>query len=217
VVPANVVHGTKVAAPASPTKRSLVFDGWYKESGYVNRWEFAADVVAADTTLYAKWRVYYVGETGPAGGIVFYDKVSLSGGWRYLEAAPASTKWTEKVWGGYGTKVGGTSTKIGSGKSNTEKIIAKYGNAEPYAAKMCSDLTYGGFSDWFLPSRDELYLMHDNLYKKNIGGFATGWYWSSSEYGSDHAWSPHFDSGSQVEAAGLYKSNNSRVRAVRAF
>jgi hypothetical protein len=36
--------------------------------------------------------VYEVGETGPAGGLVFYDKGSVSQGWRFLEAAPASTE-----------------------------------------------------------------------------------------------------------------------------
>ena len=33
-------------------------------------------------------RTYRVGDTGPAGGIIFYDKGNNSGGWRYLEAAP---------------------------------------------------------------------------------------------------------------------------------
>jgi len=35
---------------------------------------------------------YKIGDTGPAGGIVFYDKTSYSDGWRYLEAAPASNE-----------------------------------------------------------------------------------------------------------------------------
>ena len=216
---ANVVHGTKVAAPASPTKGISVFDGWYKESGCVNRWEFAVDVVAADTTLYAKWDLYSIGDTGPAGGIVFY-RGSFGNGWHYLEAAPASTEWRSKEWGGYGTNVGGTSTKIGSGKSNTAKIIAKYGNAEPYdkktdyAAKLCADLTYGGFSDWFLPSKDDLDLMFKNLYKKNIGGFDAYYYWSSSEYSSYGAWRQYFSDGSQYS---YDKYTNLRVRAVRAF
>jgi formylglycine-generating enzyme required for sulfatase activity/TolB-like protein len=36
--------------------------------------------------------VYEVGETGPAGGLVFYDEGSYSQGWRFLEAAPASAE-----------------------------------------------------------------------------------------------------------------------------
>jgi hypothetical protein len=34
-------------------------------------------------------RSYKVGDTGPAGGIIFYDKGNSSDGWQYLEAAPS--------------------------------------------------------------------------------------------------------------------------------
>ena len=35
---------------------------------------------------------YKIGDTGPAGGIIFYDKGSKTDGWRYLEAAPADLR-----------------------------------------------------------------------------------------------------------------------------
>ena len=35
---------------------------------------------------------YTIGDTGPAGGIIFYDKGNKTDGWRYLEAAPADLK-----------------------------------------------------------------------------------------------------------------------------
>ena len=41
---------------------------------------------------------YNIGDTGPAGGIVFYDKGRVSDGWRYLEAARAGTE-AEAIWG----------------------------------------------------------------------------------------------------------------------
>ena len=39
------------------------------------------------TSLYAI--DYKIGDEGPAGGVIFYDKGEYSDGWRYLEAAPA--------------------------------------------------------------------------------------------------------------------------------
>lgn len=51
-----VVSGEKATAPATePTKAGLVFDGWYKEAGCINEWNFDTDTVDADTTLFAKW------------------------------------------------------------------------------------------------------------------------------------------------------------------
>jgi len=35
-------------------------------------------------------RSYKIGDTGPAGGLIFYDKGDNSDGWQYLEAAPAN-------------------------------------------------------------------------------------------------------------------------------
>jgi uncharacterized caspase-like protein len=163
---------------------------------------------------------FKVGDTGPAGGIVYYDKGRFSDGWRYLEAAPASTEWDDKQWGGYRASVGGTSTAIGSGGANTEKIVSAYGYKEPYngktdyAAKLCADLKYGGCDDWFLPSKDELDKMYQNLKSKGIGGFASEYYWSSSEDDSYYAWDQRFSSGSHDNSA---KSDDDRVRASRAF
>ena len=130
---------------------------------------------------------------GPAGGLVFYNNPHYKeDGWRYLEAAPLSNEWRSKVWGGYRTNVGETGTAIGTGESNTEIIVLAFGDNEPYegksdyAAKLCADLVVSKdgveYDDWFLPSRDELNLMYENLKRNNLGGFSDLYYWSSSEY-----------------------------------
>ncbi len=86
-----------------------------------------------------------------------------------------------------------TDTKVGAGKMNTELLVKAMGSyayssyegtetTANYAAKLCDDLVYNRFDDWFLPSLEELYLMYDNLHRKGIGGFANNNYWSSSEY-----------------------------------
>lgn len=164
---------------------------------------------------------YQIGDIGPAGGVVFYDKGAYSDGWRYLEAAPASTEWSDKPWGGYNTEVGAgaNGTAIGTGAANTQAIVTEYGEDEPYAdrsdypAKLSDDLEHGGYSDWFLPSRYELNEMYTQ--REAIGGFAsTAAYWSSTESGALNAWARSFDNENQGYWS---KGQTYRVRAVRVF
>jgi len=171
-------------------------------------------------TIYAGFIIedngtYDLRDIGPAGGYIFYDKGSYSDGWRYLEAAPASTEWTAKRWGRYGTWIGATETGIGTGQSNTTIIVNWLNeNSETgKAAQLCDALVYGGYNDWFLPSLDELNLMYTNLIVYGVGGFAY-YYWSSSEATADLAWYRNFATGGQDDAA---KDRSYRVRAVRAF
>ena len=170
---------------------------------------------------------YAIGDTGPAGGLIFYIDEADAFSWTYLEVAPASTEWTSNVWGGFGTTVtGADGTAIGTGAQNTIDIVTQFGGQEPYesktdyAAKLCSDLESGGYDDWFLPSKDELDAIWDNLVddgtgaNSGVGGFATSTYWSSSEDGSIIAWSQLFINGFQYYGS---KDDDRRVRAVRAF
>jgi len=154
---------------------------------------------------------YKIGDTGPAGGIVFYDKGTFSNGWRYLEAAPAETEFTAE-WGGYGTNVNGTVTEIGTGKRNTEIIVGQLGISS--AAGLCTRLNFVGFTDWFLPSKDELDLMYKNLMLMGWGGFSNNYYWSSSQDNNYYAWYQSFSGGYQYR---FYKNTTHSVRAVRAF
>lgn len=113
---------------------------------------------------------------GPAGGIVFYDKGSYSDGWRYLEASPKDAG--EAEWGPNVT-VNGLSTKIGKGKENTDLIIATFNtlNIRGTAVHLCTEFSYGGYTDWFLPSIEEL----EQIKKTAPHMFDYyGNYWSSS-------------------------------------
>ncbi|GHV10498.1 hypothetical protein FACS189491_00040 [Spirochaetia bacterium] len=80
---------------------------------------------------------------------------------------------------------------------------------------MCASFNYDGYTDWFLPSLDELDLMYKNLAMKGLGGFTGDWYWSSSELSIGYVWEQRFSDGRQ----GYYylKDGTSCIRAVRAF
>jgi len=57
VDPQIIDHGDTVEKPINPTRTGYTFEGWYRESAYVNAWNFATDIVTSDTTLYAKWTI----------------------------------------------------------------------------------------------------------------------------------------------------------------
>ena len=119
-------------------------------------------------------------------------------------------------WGCYGTAIpGADGTAIGTGNQNTIDIEA--GCTTPgTAADICANLTLGGYSDWFLPSKDELNEMYKLHNIHGLGGFANAKYWSSTKYNEYYAW-----------YQGFYPTPNQfhdyanyclwYVRAVRAF
>ena len=153
-----------------------------------------------------------VGQTGPGGGIVFFNKGNTTGGWQYLETA-TSDQSTGITWGCAGISIPGTQPTVGSGEANTSLIVAGCNEAS-FAAKICNDLVSGGQSDWFLPSYDELNLMYKNLHTNNQGNFNNSTYWSSVDSNSSYAYYANFGNGFVMDNA---KSFAFYVRAVRAF
>jgi len=81
----------------------------------------------------------------------------------------------------FGLATGATGTAIGTGLSNTNSIITIQGaTSTSYAAGLARAYTGGGYTDWYLPSIDELYKLALN--RDAIGGFCEDcWYWSSSQ------------------------------------
>jgi hypothetical protein len=110
------------------------------------------------------------------------------------------------------SRAGGTDTSLGAGNQNTINIMADC-TTEGIAARICGDLILSGFSDWYLPSKDELNKLFLN--RLAIGGFANRAYWSSSEFEYyNGAWTQVFLKGLQVFDS---KDGEGRVRAVRSF
>ena len=162
----------------------------------------------------------------------------LDGNGGGLIAAPTDHSSGTPVWGCLGTDIpGADGTAIGTGAQNTIDIVNA--NCTPNSgvsvnsipANICANLTLGGFSDWFLPSKDELNLMWTNLADSdgngqntgpsdpnNLGGFSIQqMYWSSTEQNNADSWSQDFDDGYQDNGNIRNRSNPGRVRAVRTF
>jgi hypothetical protein len=139
-----------------------------------------------------------------------YIPWNSSCGWQYN---PAINDWYDT--GVACPYLGVTDTAMGTGQSNTSKIVVAQG-AGIYAAKLCDDLVLNNHDDWFLPSRDELNTMYINIGQSgnNIGGFVSYAYWNSSERDYDYSWTQYFFNGSQY---GDNKYVPLLVRAVRAF
>ena len=150
------------------------------------------------------------------GGIVFY----LDGNGGGLIAAPSDQS-PSSIWCIPTTFGCASGTDIGDGFANTS-CIEYYCTTPNTAADVCANLTLNGYSDWFLPSEDELNQMYLNigmgnaLGLGNIGNFAYEYYWSSSyNYSSGSAISQNFGNGYGQWAP--VHSNYFHVRAVRAF
>ena len=163
-----------------------------------------------------------VGESYGGGIVAYVDGTGQHGLIAATEDQSAGIAWitggsTQSTWVN-GVDNSGTSTDYGTGQANTDAMMAQTGYTGG-AAQICEDYTNietvtGVYTDWYLPSKDELNKLYIN--KVAIGGFADGYYWSSSEseLGADYAWLQYF--GSDLQGAnskyGIY-----RVRAVRAF
>lgn len=152
------------------------------------------------------------------GGIIFYvDRSGVHG----LIAAPTDQNNIGIQWNNGSSYIptGATATATGKGETNTNAIVTAQGPGN-YAAKLCADLVIGAYTDWFLPSKDELNLMYKNIGPgapsplTNIGNFAGYSYWSSSEFDDYYAWYQNFSGGYQYN---FYKTGSYYVRAVRAF
>lgn len=192
-------------------------------------------------------KTYELGDTGPAGGMIFYDVdldntaedpdgednlLSTVCGWRYLEAAPAEMSLIDGVpsvdrnaegyddgerfiyWGYNSSSEEGltfsngtdtyhsdncTNLGLGEGKKNTEILVEWMGesayydifdplpvNEGKYAALYCDEFVYGGYSDWFMPSQEEMFILFRYYGLNNEASdlpalYNLEYYWTSSE------------------------------------
>ena len=99
-----------------------------------------------------------------------------------------------------------TSAEIGTGDANTQMIVDGNQNdnstdgfefgSNDYAFKIVSDLEYNDNNDWFIPSRDSMKAIFDNVHSLGFGNFNESLiYWSSTKVGySPYVMGFNFDS-----------------------
>lgn len=158
---------------------------------------------------------YTIGQSA-LGGIIAYIDGGGSTGTSGLVVTSTNVS-TGTDWGCVGTSIAGAyGTAIGTGNANTVAIMAGCATAG-IAARLCGDLVEGGYSDWYLPSKDELNALYTN--RIAIGGLGVNAYWSSTEANvkgnTGVAFNQVFSSGISEPIA---KTNTyPYVRAIRSF
>ena len=163
---------------------------------------------------------YTVGQAA-LGGVIAYVLQSGDPGYdanvQHGLIATSSDISSSAQWGCESTRLtGALGSAIGTGNQNTIDIITEC-TTSGIAAKLCADLTTGGYSDWYLPSKNELNKLYEN--RVAIGGFVTnGGYWSSTQFefeANNHAYYQLFSS--SLIQNGTNKNAQYNVRAVRSF
>ena len=133
--------------------------------------------------------------------------------------AAASDQTDNVKWNNVGAPDAGQAQLQGlySGQANTDFIVNSNPGPEPYAASVCYNLVLNTYSDWYLPSVEELNLMYRNLHLQGLGGFAgSSVYWSSTtfQFDNQYAYAKFFSTG---ELATFPILDTYHARAIRAF
>jgi len=159
-----------------------------------------------------------IGDTGPGGGIVFLLASGGGNGLNYEIAQQAA--------GGYNnsalwcdltntTIAGARGTAIGTGRQNTTDMLAGCSSGAAYVANSYSN---NGFSDWFLPSKDELsnarLTVRPALLAAGWGGAERVWTSTEDPTWTYGAWFIGMDSYSNANDG---KGQSYRILPVRTF
>lgn len=174
---------------------------------------------------------YEIGDEGPGGGIVFYDKGNYSYGWRYIEVS--TNDLPNNQWGCANSSVEGTNnSEIGKGLLNSSRIlnfhdtllnfytnpsICDISNDGTVAVKSAFEYSNNELKDWFLPSHDELYLIYTNLHLQSLGSLSNNLYWSSTENDTTTVKAIDFSNGEDVNCSKVTNLLTVKIRCIRYF
>ena len=184
----------------------------YAEEGY----DCEGNITAEIGDIIEGGYLFYLDETGQHGLVAAMEDLTEGA------TDPYGFGFNGYEWGCYGDTLNGADgIVLGTGYQNTMDIVnqgcvTEYGGIT--AAQAALDAEVNGYSDWYLPSKDELYEMYSTIgnggLEGNIGDFQNNTYWSSSEYSNNYAWFVVFDNG---DPSNFDKYTTGRVRVIRAF
>ncbi len=178
------------------------------------------EAASSSATAFRILNILSVGDDYQGGKIAYilvdgdpgYDATTPHGLIAATEDQGSGVRW----YNGSYTTTGATGTIIGTGLSNTNTIITSQGpTSTNYAAGLARAYTGGGFTDWYLPSINELGKLYLN--RVLIGGFISTSntnYWSSTE---ESAFFSFYYDFSNVNSSYSVKNDIYRVRAIRSF
>ncbi|WP_430317023.1 DUF1566 domain-containing protein [Pseudomonas sp. p1(2021b)] len=146
---------------------------------------------------------YWPGQGGYNAGLVRGE----NGAPDYYLIVPVLAEQLSAKWGGYGYEVEGA-TSASDGLANTRALLAD-SNEHP-AAKLASEFTADGHSDFYLPARRELQVAEANVPEL----FEKAYHWSSSQFSALSAYTMAFEYGWLGYDV---KSGERLVRPVRRF
>jgi hypothetical protein len=199
---------------AKNTSTAVYIDAISNASSYEERYDrFTFTLGALEKGQY-KYEVYQdangyaAGDTLGGGLFVFEDS-----GYAYISAAADQD--SDAPWGCQGVNISGTLSAVGTGIANTALIVAGCATSG-ISARLCDELILNGYSDWFLPSLDELAQMYTKLAADGLGNFANHTYWSSTQQSATQAYTIDMNNGNQgTHAKG--NTSNRYTRAMRRF
>jgi hypothetical protein len=179
------------------------------------RYRSSSGAVSAFTTDRVVAADFPLGAFGNAACGGFYIGTICAASTCYaLIVAPNATGCAQCQWKTTRTTTAGTTSTV-DGYANT---YGPMDNTTHPAGNFTATRTINGFSDWYLPARDELNVLYVNdggSTNTNLPageGFAGANYWSSTEYSASSACFQYFNAGIQVNSG---KASSIRVRAVR--
>ena len=160
--------------------------------------------------------ILLVGDTGPAGGKIFITPQTAGNTTGlYFEVAPVDVSNSRYTFCNQTNQLisGTLNSGIGYGESNTAAMI-DWGCSSG-AAVATDNFSFGGFSDWFLPSLDEAAELFSTQAATGVFEGADT-HWTSTGYNANTSWTRYFsgnitDNLDQTAGGGFY------VRAVRSF